>query len=162
MSRVVATVSFSTTLQIASVVCTAMAKRFSLPSSTSHISLMENERDIQDTVYFVNHPPFYHQVTLNAENSLVFSAMKKSSALSACIPKAHFFLEFIYWLVSSMYPGKCFIMNSQGKNVLQVSTQLIRQAFCFSEDESSLQFLEDSLHRNTYTQSDCCIQVGIS
>lgn len=132
MSCVVATFSFSTTLRITSVVCTTMAKRFSLPGSTSHISLMDNGRDIQDIVSSVNHPLFYHQVTLNAKNSPVFSAMKKSGVLSACIPKAHFFPKFICWLVSSRYPSKCFIMNSQGENVLQVSTQLIRQAFCFS------------------------------
>ena len=122
-----------------------MAKRVSLPGSTSHISLMDSEQDIQDTASSVNHPLFHHQVTLNAKNSPVFSALKKSGVLSACIPKAHFFPEFICWLVSSMYPGKCFIMNSQGENVLQVSTQLIHQAFCFSEDKSSLQFSEDSL-----------------
>ena len=36
-------------------------------------------------------------------------------------------------------------MNSQGENVLQVSTQLIRQELCFPEDKSLLQFSEDSL-----------------
>ena len=129
------------------VVYSAMAKRFSLSGSMSLISLMDSEKDVQDTASSVNHFLFYHQVTLNVENSPVFAAMKKSGVLSACIPKAHFFPEFISWLVSSMYPGKCFIMNSLGENVLQVSTQLIRQAFFFPEHESPLQFFEDSLAR---------------
>ena len=38
-------------------------------------------------------------------------------------------------------------MKSQGENVLQVWTQLIRQALCFPENESPLQFSEDSLAR---------------
>ena len=106
---------------------------------------MDSEKYVQDTTSSVNHFLLYHQVTLNAKKSPVFSAMKKSGVLSSYIPKAHFFPEFISWLVSSMYPGKCLIMNSQGENVLQVSMQLIRQALCFPENESTLQFSEDSL-----------------
>ena len=36
-------------------------------------------------------------------------------------------------------------MNFQGENVLQVSTQLIRQALCYPESESYVQFTDDSL-----------------
>ena len=118
----------------------AMAKRVSQAGSSSLNSLLDSEKDFQDTMSSVNHPLLYHQVTLNAEKSPVFSAMKSSGVLPACIPKAHFFPEFISWLVSSMYRGKCFIMNSQGENILQVSTQLIRKAPCFLENESPLQF----------------------
>ena len=101
--------------------------------------------DIQDTICFVIHLPFYLQIILNDNASHVYSSMVKSEILSACIPKTHIFPEFIYWLKSIMYPGKCFVMNSQGENVLQVPTQLIRQALCYPESESSIQFSDDSL-----------------
>ena len=71
--------------------------------------------------------------------------MIKPGVLSACIPKTHLFPELIYWLVSVMYLGKCFVMNSQGENVLQVSTLLIHQALCYLESDSSIQFSDDSL-----------------
>ena len=131
LSCVVTTFPFLHHLKDYFVVYTIMAKRFLLSGSTSHIPLMDNERDIQDTISSVNHLSFYQQVTLNAESSPVFYAMKKLGVLSACIPKAHLFPKFIRWLVSSMYPGKCFVMNSHGENVLQVSSQLICQALCF-------------------------------
>ena len=122
-----------------------MAKRSSLSGLASHIPLMDTERDIQDTMCSIIHLPFYQQVILNDNASPVYSAMVKSGILSACIPKTHIFPEFIYWLVSIMYPGKFFIMNSQAKNVLQVFTQLIRQALCYLESKSSIQFSDDSL-----------------
>ena len=105
-----------------------MAKRSSLLGSTSHIPLMDTERGIQDTLCSVIYLPFYQQVVLNVNASPVYAAMIKSEVLSTCIPKTHIFPEFIYWLVLVMYPGKLFFMNSQGENVLQVSTLLIRQA----------------------------------
>ena len=99
-----------------------MAKRISLSGSSNLSPLLDSEKDVQDTASSVNHPLLHYQVTLNTDKSPVLSAMKSSGVLSACVPKTHFFPEFISWLVSSMYPGKCFIMNSQGENVLQVST----------------------------------------
>ena len=122
-----------------------MAKRTSLYGSSSLSPLLDSEKDVHDTASSVNHPLLHYQVTLNTDKSPVFSTMQSSGVLSACIPKTHFFPEFISWLVSSMYPGKCFVMNSQGENILQVSTQLMCQALCFPEDVSPLQFSEDSL-----------------
>ena len=122
-----------------------MANQSSLSGSASHIHLMDTERDIQDTTCSIIHLLFYQQVILNEKASSVYTSMVKSRVLSACIPKTHLFPEFIYWLVSVMYPGKCFVMNFQGENVLQVSTQLIRQVLCFPEPDSSFQFSEDSL-----------------
>lgn len=107
--------------------------------------LLDSEKDVHDTASSVNHPHLHYQVTLNTDKSPVFSAMQSSGVLSACIPKTHVFPEFISWLVSSMYPGKCFVMNSQGESILQVSAQLMRQALCFPENDSPLQFSEDSL-----------------
>ena len=71
--------------------------------------------------------------------------MVKTGVLSACIPRMHLFPEFVYWLLSIMYPGKCFVMNFQGENVLQVSAQLIHQALCYPESESYVQFTDDFL-----------------
>ena len=122
-----------------------MAKRSSLSGSTSHIPLMDTERDIQDTLCSVIHLPFYQQVILNDNASPVYSTMVKSGVLFACSPKTHLFPEFIYWLVSVMYLGKCFVMNFEGENVLQVSTLLICQALCYPESESSIKFSDNSL-----------------
>ena len=122
-----------------------MAKRSSLSGSASHIPLMDTKGDIQDTLCSIIHLPFYQQVILNDKASPVYTAMVKSGVLSACIPKTHLFPEFIYWLVSVIYPGKCFVMNCQGENVLQVSTQLIHQALCYPKSESSIHFSDDSL-----------------
>ena len=44
-----------------------------------------------------------------------------------------------------MYRGKYFVMNYQGENVLQVSTQLICQALCYPQSESYVKFTNDSL-----------------
>lgn len=115
-----------------------MAKHSSLSGATSHIPLMDTEGGIQDTLCSIIHLPFYQQVVLNEKASPVFTAMVKSRILSASIPKTHLFLEFIYWLVLFMYPGKLFVMNCQGQNVLQPSTQRIRQALCYPEPESSV------------------------
>ena len=71
--------------------------------------------------------------------------MEKTGVLSACVLKTHLFPEFIYWIVFVMYPGKFFVMNYQGENILQVSVQLIRQALCYPESESYVQFSDDSL-----------------
>ena len=71
--------------------------------------------------------------------------MAKIGVLSPYIPKTHIFPEFIHWLTFFMYPRKCFEMNCQGENVLQVSVQLIRRALCYPESESYVQFSDDSL-----------------
>ena len=117
-----------------------MAKRSSLSGSTSHIPLMDTERDIQDTYCSLYHLSFYQQVLLNEKNSPIYTAMEKTGVLTACIPKNHLFPEFINWLVSMMYPRKFFVMNCQWENILQVSDQLIRQALCFPESKSYIQF----------------------
>ena len=122
-----------------------MAKCSSLSGSSSHIPLMDTERDIQDTICSLHHLSLYQQVCLNDKASPIYTAKVKTGVFSACIPRTHLFPEFVYWLVYVMYPGKCFIMNYQGENVLQVSSQLIRQALCYPESESYVQFTEDSL-----------------
>ena len=71
--------------------------------------------------------------------------MVKLGVLSTCIPRTHLFPEFVHWLVSVMYPSKCFVMNCLGENVLQVSAQLIRQALCYLESESYVQITDESL-----------------
>ena len=106
---------------------------------------MDTERDIQDTICSLEHLSFYQQVCLKDKASPSYSTMVKTGVLSACIPRTHLFLEFVYWLVSVMYPGKCFVMNCQGENVLQVSSQLIRRALCYPDSESYVQFTDDSL-----------------
>ena len=122
-----------------------MAKCSSMSGSSSHIPLMDTERDIQDPNCSLVHLPFYWKVLLNDKASLVYTAMEKTGVLSACIPKTHIFPEFIYWLVLFMYLGNFFVMNCEGDNVLQVSSQLIRQALCYPESESYVQFSDDSL-----------------
>ena len=106
---------------------------------------MDTKRDICDTYCSLDHLSFYQQVLLNDKNSPIYSAMEKNGVVSACIPKTHIFPEFIYCIVSIMYPGKCFVMNCQGDNILQVSAQLIHQALCFLESESYIKFSDDSL-----------------
>ena len=122
-----------------------MAKHPSLSGSSSHIPLMDTERDTHDTVCSLDHISFYQHVCLNDKASPIYTAMVKTGVLSACIPRTHLFPEFVYWLVSVMYLGKCFVMNFQGENVLQVSAQLIHQALCYPESESYVQFTDDSL-----------------
>ena len=86
---------------------------------------MDTQQDIKDTLCTVEHLPFYQQILLNEKSSLIYSAMFNSGVLSACIQKTHIFPEFVHWLVSALYPGKCFVMNYLGENVLQVTTQLV-------------------------------------
>lgn len=102
-----------------------MTKKVVLSSSTTHIPLMDTERDSFDFVCIVNLMEFRQTILVNQNEPVVSSRLVKSSLLSAIIPSTYLFPEFVTWLTSSLYLQRCYVMNSFRENIFQVTSLLI-------------------------------------
>lgn len=71
--------------------------------------------------------------------------MVKLGLFFANIPQTYIFLEFVTWLTSSMYPQRCYVMNSLREIFLQVSSLLIYQEFDFPKSDSYTTFFDETL-----------------
>lgn len=89
----------------------------------------------------------------------MYVVVVKSSLFANIIPQIYVFPEFIYWLVSTLYPKKCFVMNALGENIFQISALLIQQTLVFPHSNLYTPFSKEALlpsfqnlSRKDYTQ----------
>lgn len=125
-----------------------MSKKDSLVSSATHIPLMEKERDIFDLVCSLNLMELHQNIIAGQTDSPIYTTVVKSIIFFAIIPQTYVYLEFITWLVSSLYLQKCFVMNGVGENIFQVSILLIQLALDFPSSEHYTSFTKETMVEN--------------
>jgi len=78
---------------------------------------MDTNRDVFDTIFSLDLMELRQYNLVNQKESPVYIAVIKSSLLATTILQTYVFPEFIYWLVSSLYPQKWFMMKKLGENI---------------------------------------------
>lgn len=125
-----------------------MSKKDSLNSFATHIPLMDIERYVFHPLCSLNLMELSENVLAGQIDSLIYSAVVKLGLFSIIIPHTYVYPKFITCLYSSMYPHKCFVMNSVRENIFQASTLLIHQALDFPTSKHYIDFIEETLEEN--------------